>query len=61
MVHRPAAEAEGARGFFKTVIYMPNLIMASAFAMLFFALFADNGPVNTCCSSSACGEPVRFL
>ena len=26
--------------FFKTVIYMPNLIMASAFAMLFFALFS---------------------
>ena len=26
-------------GFFKTVIYMPNLIMASAFAMLFFTLF----------------------
>ena len=33
--------------FFKTVIYMPNLIMASAFAMLFFALFSDNGPVNS--------------
>ncbi len=32
--------------FFKTVIYLPNLIMASAFAMLFFALFADTGPVN---------------
>ncbi|MBQ6622950.1 MAG: sugar ABC transporter permease [Mogibacterium sp.] len=32
--------------FFKVVIYMPNLIMASAFAMLFFALFSDNGPVN---------------
>ena len=34
------------QGFFKTVIYMPNLIMASAFAMLFFTLFSDNGPVN---------------
>ena len=33
--------------FFKTVIYLPNLIMASAFAMLFFALFADTGPVNS--------------
>ena len=32
--------------FFKTVIYLPNLIMASAFAMLFFTLFADSGPVN---------------
>ena len=32
--------------FFKTVIYLPNLIMASAFSMLFFALFSENGPVN---------------
>jgi len=35
-----------ASGFFKTVIYLPNLIMASAFAMLFFTLFSDGGPVN---------------
>ncbi|MCR5218293.1 carbohydrate ABC transporter permease [Treponema sp.] len=33
--------------FFKTVIYMPNLIMASAFAMLFFTLFSPDGPVNS--------------
>lgn len=33
--------------FFKTVIYLPNLIMASAFAMLFFTLFAKTGPVNS--------------
>jgi len=33
-------------GFFKTVIYMPNLIMAAAFAMLFWALFSDIGPIN---------------
>ncbi len=32
--------------FFKTVIYLPNLIMASAFAMLFFTLFSANGPIN---------------
>lgn len=32
--------------FFKTVIYMPNLIMASAFSMLFFTLFSNVGPVN---------------
>ena len=32
--------------FFKTVIDLPNLIMAAAFSMLFFALFADTGPVN---------------
>ena len=33
--------------FFKTVIYLPNLIMASAFAMLFFTLFAETGPINS--------------
>ena len=33
--------------FFQTVIYMPNLIMASAFSMLFFALFSDIGPINS--------------
>ncbi len=33
--------------FFKTVIYLPNLIMASAFSMLFFTLFSTNGPINT--------------
>ncbi|MBR6478729.1 MAG: sugar ABC transporter permease, partial [Lachnospiraceae bacterium] len=33
--------------FFKTVIYLPNLIMASAFAMLFFTLFSNGGPVNS--------------
>ena len=48
------------QGFFKTVIYMPNLIMASAFAMLFFALFADQGPVNSMIQSLG-GEPIRFL
>lgn len=35
------------QSFFKTTIYLPNLIMASAFSMLFFALFAPNGPVNS--------------
>jgi len=33
-------------GAFKTIIYMPNLIMAAAFSMLFFAMFSDSGPVN---------------
>lgn len=48
--------------FFKTVIYMPNLIMASAFSMLFFALFSDIGPVNsTLMSMGIIDEPYRFL
>ena len=41
---------------------MPNLIMASAFAMLFFALFSDNGPVNAALiSAGIISEPFRFL
>lgn len=51
-----------AQGFFKTVIYMPNVIMASAFAMLFFALFSDNGPVNnTLVSAGILSQPFQFL
>ena len=50
------------QGFFKTVIYMPNLIMASAFAMLFFALFSDNGPVNAVLQSMGwIDAPISFL
>ncbi len=41
----PSLRLKGQR-FFKTVIYLPNLIMASAFAMLFFTMFADKGPIN---------------
>ena len=48
--------------FFKVVIYMPNLIMASAFAMLFFALFSDSGPVNAfLVNAGILKEPFRFL
>lgn len=32
--------------FFKTVIYMPNLIMAAAFGALFLSFFGQIGPVN---------------
>jgi multiple sugar transport system permease protein len=47
-------------GFFKTIIYMPNLIMASAFAMLFYAIFSDAGPINNMLNSM--GIPTyRFL
>ncbi|MDR0885551.1 MAG: sugar ABC transporter permease [Clostridiales Family XIII bacterium] len=48
--------------FFKTVMYMPNLIMAAAFSMLFFTLFADNGPINDIMMDiSIIKEPFRFL
>ena len=42
----PSLRLKGQR-FFKTVIYLPNLIMASAFSMLFFTLFLEGGPINT--------------
>ncbi len=49
-------------GFFKTVIYLPNLIMASAFSMLFFALFSDSGPINAMLiSMGVISEPFRFF
>ena len=41
----PSLRLKGQR-FFKTVIYLPNLIMASAFSMLFFTLFSTTGPIN---------------
>ena len=48
--------------FFKTVIYLPNLIMASAFAMLFFTLFADTGPINSILvSMGILSEPYKFM
>ena len=48
--------------FFKTVIYLPNLIMASAFAMLFFTLFADSGPINSILVSlGVLSEPYKFM
>lgn len=48
--------------FFKVVIYLPNLIMASAFAMLFFTLFSNNGPINSILMSiGLTKEPIDFM
>ena len=48
--------------FFKTVIYLPNLIMASAFSMLFFTLFSDSGPVNSILVSiGILSRPYSFM
>ena len=50
--------------FFKTVIYLPNLIMASAFSMLFFALFSDVGPIKAILIKMGIAtqeNPVRFF
>lgn len=48
--------------FFKVVIYLPNLIMASAFAMLFFTMFSTNGPINAILMSiGLTSKPIDFL
>ena len=48
--------------FFKVVIYLPNLIMASAFAMLFFTMFSTNGPINSILMSLGwTAQPIDFL
>lgn len=46
--------------FFKTVMYMPNLVMAAAFAMLFFTIFSNIGPINQLIESSG-GEKFDFF
>jgi len=57
----PSLRLKGQR-FFKTVIYLPNLIMASAFSMLFFTLFADSGPINSILVSlGVFSEPYKFM
>ncbi|WP_313069653.1 carbohydrate ABC transporter permease [Lacrimispora sp.] len=48
--------------FFKTIIYMPNVIMAASFAMLIFALFSDNGPMNNLLMKAGVSDqPIRFM
>ncbi len=50
------------QAFFKTVIYMPNLIMASAFSMLFYTLFSPVGPVNQVLQQSGMiDQPIEFF
>ena len=56
----PSLRLKGQR-FFKTVIYLPNLIMASAFAMLFFTLFADGGPINAMLMQSGILKQAYYI
>ncbi|MFA6861186.1 MAG: sugar ABC transporter permease [Bacilli bacterium] len=51
-------------GFFKAVMYMPNLVMASAFGMMFQMFFAQSGPVNQILMDLgviAKDSPIMFL
>ena len=48
--------------FFKVVIYLPNMIMAAAFALLFFTMFSTNGPINSILMSLGwVKKPIDFL
>lgn len=48
------------QAFFKSVFYMPNVIMASAFSLLFFQLFSNTGPVNAILADMGI-ETINFL
>ena len=50
-----------ATGFFKVVIYLPNIIMAASMAMIFFLLFGDQGPVNSILKDQLGMTPIRFF
>lgn len=49
-----------AQGFFKTVIYLPNVIMASALSLLFYSLFAQDGAMYTIIKSIT-GNPDSWV
>lgn len=51
-----------AQGFFKAIIYMPNLVMASAFSLLFLRLFSNNGPITMLLlDNNIIGESFSFV
>lgn len=50
------------KNFFKTVVYMPNLVMAAGFSMLFWLLFSPSGPINqVLLSSGIINAEIRFF
>lgn len=48
------------KGFFKVVMYLPNIITAASVSVLFMSLCSDNGAVNQILGSMGLG-PVDFL
>ncbi|MGN1480293.1 carbohydrate ABC transporter permease [Porcipelethomonas sp.] len=52
------------KGFFKVVMYMPNIITAASVAALFLSLFAESkyGPINNLLlSAGIINEPIKFV
>ena len=50
-----------ATGFFKVIIYLPNIIMAASMAMIFFLLFGDKGPINHILTDQFGLQAIRFF
>ena len=48
-------------GFFKAVIYLPNLIMAIAFGMMFFTMFSRGGPIHQICEAFGMSSDYDFF
>jgi multiple sugar transport system permease protein len=49
-------------GIWRTIFYLPNLLMPAAIAALFFSLFSFFGPVNQALvRSGVLAEPVQWL
>ncbi|HHT99278.1 MAG TPA: sugar ABC transporter permease [Acholeplasma sp.] len=50
------------QGFFKTVMYMPNLVMASAFSFIFMQLFSNTGAITKLLTDGGIiGETFSFV
>ncbi len=49
-------------GFYKIVLYLPNILMASSVAILFYNLFGKDGPVNDilCTMTGASKDTIVF-
>lgn len=50
-----------ATGFFKTVFYLPNMLMAASIAVLFFQLFTVTGPIHQLFEAIGGNPEIDFL
>ncbi len=48
-------------GAVKIILYLPNMLMASSVAVLFFNLFSTTGPINMILTALGNEEPIRFM
>ena len=48
-------------GAYKVIFYLPNVIMAAAMGMLFYTMFAQNGPINSIYTSVTGKDAYMFF